>query len=197
MLVGTMRLPLIVLGPGLGLGLGLASLGCSSSTSSADGCAPTSTITATGTLSIERASADKTSTAVTVYTLSQAQAAELFSSGLLTMMAGDADGGAGSLAPRDPVVLVKMDPPTDMPGTYGLDAVHAQIAYCPTSDAKLLVTGGALSGCAPSGTPITMALSGTLTVMSSADKSIAPATAPGGLHILLTATYGTQAQPCN
>jgi hypothetical protein len=110
------------------------------------------------------------------------------------VMAGDADGGAGSLDPRDPVALVKMDPPTDEPGTYGLDAVHAQIAYCPTVDAKLVVANGALNGCAPSGTPITMALDGALTVMSSSSKSLAPG---GGSHPALTAQYGTQAQPCN
>jgi len=187
----------IAVGLGLGLGLGLATWGCSSSTSKADGCAPTSSVTAGGTLSIERASADKSSTAVTVYTLSQVQAEELFSSGLLTMMAGDADGGAGALDPHDPVALVKMDPATDEPGSYGLDAVHAQIAYCPTTDAKVVVAGGALTGCAPSGTPITMPLQGTLTVMSSADKSIAPLIAPGGLHVLLTAHYASQAQQCN
>jgi len=78
--------------PRAGSRAGSRHLGCSSSTSKADGCAPTSSVTAGGTLSIERASADKSSTAVTVYTLSQVQAEELFSSGLLTMMAGDADG---------------------------------------------------------------------------------------------------------
>lgn len=184
-------------GLGLSLGLGLATWACSSSTSKADGCAPTSSISASGTLLIERASADKSSTAVTLYAMSQVQAAELFSSGLLTMMAGDTDAGGGALDPHDPVALVKMDPSTDEPGSYTLDAVHAQIAYCPTTDAKLVVANGALMGCAPSGTPITMPLHGTLTVMSSSDKSIAPAVAPGGLHIFLTAQYGAQTQQCN
>jgi hypothetical protein len=178
------------------VGLALVGTACSSTTPT-NACAPTTSIVASGTLSIERASADKSSTAVTVYTLSQAQAEELFSSGLLTVMASDADAGAASLDPHDPVALVKMDPSTDTPGTYGLDGVNAQIAYCPSTDAKLVVANGALTGCAPSGTPITMPLKGTLTVMSSSSKSIAPAVAPGGPPILLSAKYGTQAQPCN
>lgn len=182
----------------LALGLGLVTLACSSSTSKADGCAPTSSISASGTLSIARVTADKAGTAVTVYTMSQVQAEELFNSGLLTMMAGDTDAGGGALDPHDPVALVKLDPSTDEPGSYALDAVHAQIAYCPTTDAKLVVANGALNGCAPSGTPITMPLHGTLTVMSSSDKSIAPAVDPGGgPGTSLTAQYGTQTQPCN
>jgi hypothetical protein len=180
------------------LGAGLASVACGSSGSKADGCVPTSSITASGTLSIARASADKTTTVTTTYTLTAAQAEELFSSGRLTVMAGNTDAGAGALGPNDPVALVKMDPPTDEPGTYGLDAVHAQIAYCPPTDAKVVVNGGALSGCVPSGTPITATLQGSLAVTSASDKRIAPLVAPsGGLPVLLTAERGTQAQPCN
>jgi hypothetical protein len=129
--------------------------------------------------------------------LSQVEAADFFNSGALTVTAGDADGGPGSLDPRDPVVLVKMDPSTDEPGTYGLDAVHAQIAYCPTANAKLVVQNGALTGCAQSGTPVTHALDGTLTVKSASDKSLSVAIPPGHHDVALEAQYGTQAQQCN
>lgn len=187
----------IAVGLGLALGLGLVTGACSSSTSKADGCAPTSSISASGTLSISRVSADKRSFARTVYTLSQVQAEELFNSGLLTIAASDTDAGGGALDPHDPVVLMKMDPSTDDPGSYPLDAVHAQIAYCPTTDAKLVLANGALTGCAPSGTPLTAPLHGTLTVMSPTDKSIATDVDPSGEFNSLIARYGSQTQQCN
>lgn len=180
----------------LGLALALAASACSSSSSKAEGCAPTTSIVATGRLDVDRptgAGAD----AFTSYVLTNDQAAELFSAGALTVVAGEGDTDAGSLGPRDPVVFVKMDPSTDTPGTYGLDAVHAQIAYCPTADAKLVLQGGALTGCLPSGTPITKALDGTLTVTSASDKSLTVAIPPGHHDLALVARYGTQAQPCN
>lgn len=186
----------IAVGLGLGLGLALATWACGSSTSKAEGCAPASSIVASGTLSIDRPSAPGVD-AFTDYALSTVQAADLFNEGALTVTAGDADGGAGTLDPHDPVVLVKMDPSTDTPGTYGLDAVHAQIAYCPTSDAKLVLQNGALTGCAPSGTPVTKALSGTLTVTSASDKSLTVAITPGHHDLSLVAQYGTQTQQCN
>ena len=174
----------------------LACVGCSSSTSKADGCAPTSSIVASGTVVIDRGTAAAPN--VTKYTLSTVQVADLFNEGSLTVTAGNAEGGPGSLDPKAPIALVKMDPSTDEPGTYGLDAVNAQIAYCPTVDETIEVANGELKGCAPSGTPVTMAPKGTLTVMSSMDKSIATATPPSGPSpFSLTAQYGTQAQACN
>ncbi|MDB5220963.1 MAG: hypothetical protein JWO86_8890 [Myxococcaceae bacterium] len=170
----------------IAVGLVLVSAGCSSNTP-ADGCAPTSSITASGALVITRGAAS------TVYVLSKQQGIDLFNEGLLTVMAGDSDSGAGTLDPKDPVVLVKMDPSTDTPGTYGLDAVHAQVAYCPSASAKLVVTNGALTGCAPSGTPMTEALSGSLTVTSASSKKIDPVVSA---HTL-SAEYGTQTQQCN
>ncbi len=175
----------------------LACVGCSSSTSKADGCAPTSSIVATGTMNIDRGTAGAPN--VTKYTLSTVQAADLFNEGALTVTAGNAEGGAGSLDPKDPVALVKMDPSTDEPGTYGLDAVHAQVAYCPSADAKIVVANGALMGCAPSGTPITKPLAGSLTVMTSTNKTIDTGAPPAGpsAAVSLSAQYGTQAQACN
>jgi hypothetical protein len=169
----------------IAVGLVLVSAGCSSKTPT-DGCAPTSSITASGALVITRG------TTSTVYALSKQQGIDLFNEGLLTVMAGDTS-DAGTLGPKDPVVLVKMDPSTDTPGTYGLDAVHAQVAYCPSPSAKLVVTNGALTGCAPSGTPMTGALSGSLTVTSASSKKIDPIAAAN----TLSAEYGTQTQQCN
>jgi len=174
----------------------LLGVACGSSTAAPNQCAPNTTIVATGRLDVDRPTTPGVD-AFTTYVLSNVQAAELFNAGELTVMAGDGDNGAGSLDPRDPVVLVKMDPSTDTPGTYGLDAVHAQIAYCPTSDAKLVLQNGALTGCAPSGTPVTKALDGTLTVTSASDKSLSVAITPGHHDITLVAQYGTRAQQCN
>jgi len=75
--------------------------------------------------------------------------------------------------------------------------VHAQIAYCPSADAKIVVTNGALMGCSPSGMPVTKALQGALTVMSSTNKTIDTGTPPAPVPVTLRAQYGTQAQACN
>jgi hypothetical protein len=185
-----MRLPAVI------ATLTLAALACTSSSTQPNQCAPNTMIVASGTLGVIRSTAPGGDVS-TEYVLSQVQAADFFNSGALTVTAGDADGGPGSLDPRDPVVLVKMDPSTDEPGTYALGAVHAQIAYCPTVDAKLVVQNGSLTGCAPSGTPVTHALDGTLTVNSASDKSLSVAIPPGHHDVALDAKYGTQAQQCN
>jgi hypothetical protein len=179
----------LVLALNLGLGLGA----CSTSTPPVNQCAPNLAITASGTLQVERGTANT----VTEYALSTAQAEDLFNSGSLTITADETDGGLGTLAAGDPVVLVNMQPSTDTPGSYDLTTLAAQIAYCPTTDAKLVVANGALTGCAPSGTPVTGPLQGTLTVTSASSKTIATTTLQGGAHTDLQAAYGAQNQQCN
>lgn len=174
--------------------VGLFGMACSSSPAVKQ-CAPNTAITASGTLQLSRGG--PTAEVLTTYSLTATEGEDLFNAGSLTVVAGDAQGGPGTLGAHDPVVLVKMDPATDTPGTYDLASVSAKIAYCPTLDAKLVVVNGALADCAPSGKPVIQALAGSLTVTSSTDKSLGVAIPPGHHNVTFEAKYGAQTQQCN
>jgi hypothetical protein len=174
----------------LAIGSSLAMLvAACSSTDSVNQCAPMTGITATGTLQVSRGA---NGAGATTYVLSKAQIEDLFQAGELTVTA--AQGGVAGLTPTDPIVLVKMPPSSNDPGTYELGQLGAQIAYCSTTEATLVVVNGALMGCAPAGMPMTTKLEGTLTVTSASTKSISSAT---GSTINLSAQYGSESGKCN
>jgi hypothetical protein len=172
------------------LGTCIASWAWACGTSSApSACAPSTPISGGGTIVVTRADGAAS------YGVSTSQVEDFINSGSLTITAAEADAGTGSLGATDPVVAVHMDPAPDAPGSYTLASLHAKVLFCPSAAAKFVVSNGTITGCAPSGSPVSEPIAGTLTVKSTQNKSI-DANGESGGHVSLEAQYGAQDQTC-
>ncbi len=133
---------------------------------------------AAGSLRLTRSDVVDAGAAEHDYALSSAQVEELVKKGSLTVTAGQDGVGAGPLEAGDPVIALTMRPVPDAPGTYAVQ--DAQAVFCPSASAKLVVSNGAVSGCAPAGDVLTVPLHVSVTVTSASSKKIETGVHPGG-----------------
>jgi hypothetical protein len=162
------------------------------SSAGATPCAPSTAIAGGGEVRVVRADGEA------AYAMSTAEVEDFLNSGSATITAGASDAGAPSgLAPGDVVAVLRLDPVSDVPGTYALDSLHAAVGFCDTSGAALVFDGsGNITGCRRgSAKPATEKLAGTFTVTSSSNKSLDAPLAAGG-HVSVEAQFGAGDPQC-
>lgn len=160
--------------------LSLVAWACGSTTT-ANPCVPTQGFTGGGNVSVQ---------GHPDYAVTTGQAEDFLNGGTLTITAGEADAGAGSLGANDPVIFIQMRPSPDDPGTYQLSDLKAKLGSCP-ADAKLVAQNGTVSGCSK-GALTTVDLQGTVTVKSGQEKKLDVTTNAIDIHI----GFGQSAQTC-